>query len=77
MKVAFLKKRSGIINKPIARKENSIIERYISDDGQEAITDYEVIKEFNNISLIKCSLQTQSYSPNPCSYVRNWTSFIR
>ena len=35
----------GTINLPIARKENSIIERCISENGQEAITDYKVLKE--------------------------------
>ena len=69
--------KKGTINLPIARKENSIIERCVSDNGQEAITDYEVIKEKDNISLVKCSLQTRSYSSNSCSYVSNWSSFIR
>ncbi|MBQ2835904.1 MAG: RluA family pseudouridine synthase [Clostridia bacterium] len=48
----------GTINLPIARKENSIIERCISPDGQEAITDYVVLKEYDNISVVKCSLKT-------------------
>lgn len=52
----------GTINLPIARKENSIIERCISDNGQIAITDYEVLKEFEinsqNFSVVKCSLRT-------------------
>lgn len=48
------------ISLPIARKENSIIERCISSDGQLSITHYEVLKEFhnNNYSLIKCILET-------------------
>lgn len=56
------KNKVGCINLPIARKENSIIERCISDSGQEAITDYEVLKEFkidsSFISVVKCSLKT-------------------
>ena len=48
----------GIINAPIARKENSIIERCINKDGQKAITHYEVIKQYNKYSLVKCSLET-------------------
>lgn len=48
----------GTINLPIARKENSIIERCISENGQTAITHYEVLKEFDNYSLVKCSLET-------------------
>ena len=54
--------RSGTINAPITRKENSIIERCVSSDGQESITHYEVleekdIKEFP-ISIVKCTLET-------------------
>ena len=48
----------GTINLPIARKENSIIERCISPTGQEAITDYEVIQEFDKFSVVECSLKT-------------------
>ncbi len=51
-------KKSGTINLPIARKENSIIERCISENGQPSITHYEVLKEFDNYSLVKCSLET-------------------
>ena len=50
--------KSGTINLPIARKGNSIIERCISENGQTAITHYEVLKEFDNYSLVKCSLET-------------------
>ena len=50
--------KSGTINLPIARKENSIIERCISENGQTAITHYEVLKEPDNYSLVKCSLET-------------------
>ena len=50
--------KSGTINLPIARKENSIIERCINKDGQKAITHYEVIKQYNKYSLVKCSLET-------------------
>lgn len=54
--------RSGTINAPISRKENSIIERYISKDGAPSITHYEVIneEEINNIEIskVKCTLET-------------------
>lgn len=43
---------------PIARKETSIIERCIRDDGDYAATDIEVINTYENYSLIKCKLQT-------------------
>ena len=54
----IFEKKSGTINLPIARKENSIIERCISEDGQPSITHYEVLKDFDNYSLVKCSLET-------------------
>ena len=53
-----LKDSLGIINAPIARKENSIIERCVSSDGVQAITNYSVIKEFDNYSLLKINLET-------------------
>jgi len=49
---------NGTINAPIARKENSIIERCVSEAGDIAITHYEVIKNFENYSVVKCILET-------------------
>ena len=51
-------KKHSIIDLPIARKENSIIERCISENGQKSITHYKVLKEFNNYSLVNCTLET-------------------
>lgn len=53
-----LKEKTGTINLPIARKENSIIERCISENGQNAITKYEVVKELTSMSVVKCFLET-------------------
>ena len=53
-----LENSKGFINLPIARKPNSIIERCVSQDGQEAITDYEVLNTCNDFSILKCSLKT-------------------
>lgn len=39
-------KKQGTINEPIARKENSIIERCVNPTGAPAITHYKVLKEF-------------------------------
>ena len=54
------KQEKGIINAPIARKDNSIIERCVSKFGDSAITEYEVIKynEIHNYSVVKCVLKT-------------------
>ena len=51
-------KKIGTINLPIARKSGSIIERCISKYGSPSITNYEVLKEFKNYSLVKCTLKT-------------------
>lgn len=79
----------GTINVPIARKENSIIERCVSSSGQVAITHYEVIKEFEKYSLVSCKLETgrthqirvhMAYIGNPLLgdslYGNNTTSLI-
>ena len=50
--------KEGTINLPIARKENSIIERCIDKNGQTAITDYKILSEYNNFSIVECHLQT-------------------
>ena len=54
----ILDEKSGIINASIARKENSIIERCVNANGDKAITNYYVIKEYINNSLIYLGLQT-------------------
>ena len=51
-------KKSGTINLPIARKPGSIIERCIDPSGDVAITHYEVIEEHQDISIVKCILET-------------------
>ena len=53
-----LENEKGVIELPIARKEKSIIERCVSENGQKAITEYEVVKKLNGYSLIKCRLLT-------------------
>ena len=54
----IFEEKSGTINLPIGRKEGSIIERCIRSDGDTSITHYEVLKDQNNISVIKCLLET-------------------
>lgn len=50
--------RSGTINVPIARKENSIIERCVDVNGDTAITHYNVLKNDFDYSLVYCLLET-------------------
>ena len=59
----FLESKEGTINAPIARKEGSIIQRCIDyEKGQEAITKYKVISEYDyndkQISLLNVLLLT-------------------
>lgn len=54
----ILESKSGTLNFSIARKEGSIIERTVSSDGDSAITHYDVVKEFNNLSLVHIVLET-------------------
>lgn len=56
--IGNLEKESGMINAPIARKENSIIEREINENGQYAITEYKLIKNFKDYCLVKFTLKT-------------------
>ena len=49
---------SGTIDKPIARKLPSIIERTVRDDGDQAITRYKTLEFKNNMSLVECKLET-------------------
>lgn len=53
-----LKDKNGIIDAPISRKQNSIIERCVDSNGQKSVTHYKVIKEFDDYSLVKCNLET-------------------
>lgn len=55
-----LEKEKGIINAPIARKQGSIMEREINEEGQIAITHYEVTKYFaqKDLSLLHLKLET-------------------
>lgn len=59
-------KTRGTISKPIARLKGSTIERTVSDDGETAITDYEILDSIDIeykgtvrlLYLMKCSLRT-------------------
>ena len=50
----------GTISKGISRKEGSVIERKIDDNGKEAISHYKVIKRFKdkNLTLVEYTLET-------------------
>lgn len=48
----------GTINKPIGRKQGSIIERTVTETGKQAITHYHVIQETAAHSLVDVNLET-------------------
>lgn len=48
----------ALINAPIDRKPNSIIERMVAETGQEAITHYKTLKTFQTFSLLELELMT-------------------
>ena len=54
----ILNEKKDTISTPIARKENSIIERCVSPLGVSAITHYTVLKEYTNNSLVQFTLET-------------------
>jgi len=53
-----LKDNAGTINLPIGRDETSIIKRMVREDGQDAVTHYEVIENYEDYSLLKVTLET-------------------
>lgn len=56
----FLPEKSGVINEPIGREENTIIFRKVSTQGKNALTHYRVLAEWekNKVSLIAFLLET-------------------
>lgn len=53
-----LKNKQGIIDAPIGRHPNSIIERMVANEGKPAQTSYQVIEEYKEMSLIRIKLLT-------------------
>ena len=54
----IIDKKKGTINLPISRKQGSIIEREINENGKKSVTHYTVLNEFDNYSLVHCKLET-------------------
>lgn len=53
-----LEKNFGTIDKNIARKAGSIIEREVSNLGETAISHFEVLNHFPNYTKVKYTLET-------------------
>lgn len=55
----YLEEKEAFISQPIARSSDSIIERVVSSEGKESITEYRVEKELENrLSHLSLSLHT-------------------
>ena len=50
--------KEGIIDLPIARENDTLIKRKVSEDGQRAVTYFKMIKRFGEYSLIELRLET-------------------
>ncbi|EKN68824.1 pseudouridine synthase [Neobacillus bataviensis LMG 21833] len=53
-----LAEESGTIVEPIGRKEDSIIEREVRDDGQYACTHYRIIRGYRTFTHLELQLET-------------------
>lgn len=53
-----VEQRVGMIDAPIGRKESSIIEREVREDGQASITHYEVIGNYDHFTHVSLKLET-------------------
>jgi 23S rRNA pseudouridine1911/1915/1917 synthase len=53
-----LKLEKGLIEEPIGRKVDSIIEREVRSDGQYACTHYKVLKRYNEFTHVELQLMT-------------------
>jgi len=49
---------AGCVDVPIGRKPSSIIEREVREDGQKAVTYFEVIRNYPEFSHIRLKLET-------------------
>ena len=56
--IGHMREQSGTINAPIARHPVDRKKMAVVAGGREAITHYEVIKEFNGYSLLRLNLET-------------------
>lgn len=53
-----MEEKKGTIDRPIGRKEGSIVEWTVRDDGKRAVTEYEVLEEMETYSLLRIHLLT-------------------
>jgi len=54
----IFKEKSGIIDLPIYRENPTLIKRSVDERGKRSLTEYEVIDEFKDASLVRLTLLT-------------------
>ncbi len=54
----YVSKSSGTISAPIARKPDSVLERMVTPEGQNAVTHFTVISSNDRFSLLRVQLET-------------------
>lgn len=54
----IIENNAGTISAPIGRKEDSIIVREVRDDGQAAVTHYQVVKFLEDETVVQLQLET-------------------
>jgi 23S rRNA pseudouridine1911/1915/1917 synthase len=50
--------RGGTVNAPLARDPHNRVKRTVHTQGKEAVTHYEVVERFPDITLLRCKLET-------------------
>ncbi|PGT80686.1 RluA family pseudouridine synthase [Bacillus sp. AFS040349] len=53
-----MEEQKGTISSPIGRKKDSIIEREVCDDGQSAVTHFQVLRSYKDRTHVKLVLET-------------------
>jgi 23S rRNA pseudouridine1911/1915/1917 synthase len=53
-----LSEKAGVVNAPIGRKDSSIIEREVRQDGKHAVTRFQVIKQYEEFAHLQMDLET-------------------
>jgi len=53
-----LNKEEGTIQAPIARRSESLVEREVREDGQDAVTHFNVLRELKDASYVQLKLET-------------------
>lgn len=53
-----MSEKNSVIDAPIGRKKDSIIERTVTNEGKRAVTYYQIVKETEHFSVVEIELET-------------------